>query len=115
LKRKYVVIDWIEGKNLSEKNLMSKEIKNEIDFCRMILLLLREVELFHKNNFFHCDIRPENIVSTKYCDQIYFMLIDYGSSFKKGQEDRRVFTFSKGFTPENDTIWDSKSDIHALG
>jgi serine/threonine protein kinase len=116
-KRHYLVMDFINGKNLSEmgtKNSKSLEIKDETDFLRMALLLLRELKVFHESGHFHCDIRPENIVSFQQSMFSFYMLIDYGSCFKKGEEDKRIATESKGFTPK-DKIWDEKSDIYSLG
>jgi hypothetical protein len=89
-------------------------LKDEIDYVRMSLLLLREVNIFHQGNHFHCDIRPENILCFNYFGFPFYMLIDYGSSFKKGEENKRVCTFSQGYTPE-DINWNSQSDIYSLG
>jgi serine/threonine protein kinase len=113
--KKYLVMDMVEGKSLSDDSSMKNEIKDEIDFLRMAILLLRELKVFHESGHFHCDIRPENIISFQQYFFSFYMLIDYGSCFKTGEEDKRVATLSKGFTPENDKKWDSKSDIYSLG
>ena len=108
------MIDWIEGLNLNQNHSSGCELKDEIDFVRMIVLILREINMFHQSDFFHCDIRPENIMAFQHLGYRFFMLIDYGSCFKKGEEDRRVVTFSQGYTP-NDKIWTPESDIYSLG
>ena len=114
IQNKYLVIDFIDGKNLNENNSKFCDIKDEIDFVRMALLLLRELEYFHKNDHFHCDIRPENIICFRFYMLPFYMLIDYGSCFKRGEEEKRVTTFSQGYTP-NDKQWNSESDIYSLG
>ena len=111
---KYLVIEWIEGNNLNENNSKFCNIKDETDFIRMTLLILREIDLIHEHDHFHCDIRPENIVVFQYFGFSFYMLIDFGSGFKKGEEELRVITFSQGYTP-NDNHWTSESDIYSLG
>jgi hypothetical protein len=92
-------MDLIKGNNLHENNSKLCQINNEIDFLRMALLLLREMNIFHENDYFHCDISPKNVLSFQPFGfgSYYFILIDYGSSFKKGNQ--RFFTETPGFTP----------------
>jgi RIO-like serine/threonine protein kinase len=101
-------MDFINGENLNFYNCKLCEVKDEIDFTRMALLLLRELNIFHKQ-YFHCDISPSNIIAfkdDKGTKNFFFMLIDYGSSFKT-TEKKLPHSFTEKFSPphEKNSHW----------
>eukprot|EP01091_Cochliopodium_minus_P004464 TRINITY_DN14358_c0_g1_i1.p1 TRINITY_DN14358_c0_g1~~TRINITY_DN14358_c0_g1_i1.p1 ORF type:complete len:310 (-),score=56.81 TRINITY_DN14358_c0_g1_i1:18-947(-) len=105
-------MEWIEGYDLSFIKDNST-IKNEIDFVRMGVILNQNLYILHSNDFYHCDIKPSNIMLFKdeYSKLTFFMFVDYGSASKKGEN--YIKTFSKNYTPKDD-VWDSRSDVFSL-
>ena len=54
-------MEWIEGSELT--SIRDKSIiKNELDFVRMAVILSQHLDILHSNSFFHCDIKPANIM-----------------------------------------------------
>ena len=107
-------MQWVEGNNIFKQNSKSSGVREEIDLVRMGILLLKELQVLHQANYFHCDIKPQNIMIFKYFGKNFFMFVDYGSAFKEGEEGKRITTYSEGYTPE-DQFWNSKSDLYSLG
>ena len=55
-KQKYMVMEFIEGGNLSffeEKMLKTAKFNSQIDFVRMLLILLHEINCLHSKNIVH--------------------------------------------------------------
>lgn len=68
----YIVMEFVEGKSLSE--LMGKiDEDTAINYVKQIALALKEV---HRNSMLHQDIKPQNLILTK----AKVMLIDFGSA-----------------------------------
>ena len=121
-KKKYLVIEWIEGEKLnyfSQKKLKKAFFSNEIDFIRMMLILLYQLQHLHSKNVVHRDIRPDNIIYSEINNQVYFVLIDFGSSFVMNCDPPCfiVQIYSKHFSPpelNNRDLLCDKCDIYSL-
>lgn len=69
------LFDFIKQKHITEKGYIGERI------CQVIIhSVLKQIELLHKKNIFHGDIKPENIVFRKKNRFDEAVLIDYGSA-----------------------------------
>ena len=97
---KYMVIEWIEGHQLnwlSQNELKNCSFKNEIDFLRMMFVLLNELNFLHQKNILHRDIKTENIMWIERNEKIDFILIEkFASNFN---QIRKFLFYEKLFRP----------------
>eukprot|EP00703_Trepomonas_sp_PC1_P000746 JAP95860.1 Protein kinase domain-containing protein [Trepomonas sp. PC1] len=71
-----IVTEFCEGLSL-ENYMLNKAKKNQIIAFKLMLQLARAVETLHLKNYIHLDIKPANILLTKYND---IVLCDFGIS-----------------------------------
>ena len=71
-----LIQEYIQGKNFSDY-LSSKGKLNEKDACIYFKQLVSAVEYIHNNNISHRDLKPDNIIITKYNE---LKIIDFGLS-----------------------------------
>eukprot|EP01091_Cochliopodium_minus_P006625 TRINITY_DN16641_c0_g1_i1.p1 TRINITY_DN16641_c0_g1~~TRINITY_DN16641_c0_g1_i1.p1 ORF type:complete len:410 (+),score=113.48 TRINITY_DN16641_c0_g1_i1:171-1400(+) len=121
---KYFVLEFIDGKNLTQlfqRNLNHCSFNSQKDFLRMCLILLQQSDYLHSNQFLHRDIKTENImvVENEKEKQLYFVLIDFGSSYYLANYDSNMIKYKtnsqKYSAPEINTEKESySSDIYSL-
>lgn len=119
IEKKYIVLEWIEGKNLKNFSdvINTKNIEDkEIEILRMMFILMNELKKLHDCGMLHRDIKTENLMCYKKGNQINYLLIDFGSS-SSVENKNRIKTFSIEFSsPEQNTENESyKSDVFSLG
>ena len=70
LKDKYIIMEWIEGKNLEQfkSGRSSCKFDEEIDFIRMALILSQQLRYLHLKSIIHGDIKTKNIMLVEKCD-----------------------------------------------
>ena len=117
----YYVMDYIEGESLRHKLNREGALQESLV---MIYLnqLLSVLELVHRENIWHLDIKPENIMVDK-SNHVY--LIDFGASKHIEQEGRTLTTssmlsFTPGYYPPEQSTTTMRNigawtDIYALG
>ena len=124
----YYVMDYIEGESLRTK-LNREGVLSEDLVLKYLQQLLPALETAHKQNIWHLDIKPENIMVDRY-GHVY--LIDFGAS-KHIEQNSTLTTslalaYTKGYCPpeladltyESDLVQALKeigpwTDIYALG
>lgn len=124
----YYVMDYIEGESLRTK-LNREGVLSEDLVLKYLQQLLHALETAHKQNIWHLDIKPENIMVDRY-GHVY--LIDFGAS-KHIEQNSTLTTslalaYTKGYCPpeladltyESDLVQALKeigpwTDIYALG
>jgi len=124
----YYVMDYIEGESLRTK-LNREGALSESLVLKYLQQLLPALETAHKQNIWHLDIKPENIMVDRY-GHIY--LIDFGAS-KHIEQNSTLTTslalaYTRGYCPpeladltyESDLVQALKeigpwTDIYALG
>ena len=124
----YYVMDYIEGESLRTK-LNREGVLSESLVLKYLQQLLPALETAHKQNIWHLDIKPENIMVDRY-GHVY--LIDFGAS-KHIEQNSTLTTslalaYTKGYCPpeladltyESDLVQALKeigpwTDIYALG
>ncbi len=126
----YYVMDYIEGESLRIK-LNREGVLSENLVLKYMKQLLAALETAHRQNIWHLDIKPENIMVDRY-GHVY--LIDFGAS-KHIEQNSTLTTslalaYTKGYCPpeladltygsQNDLVQALKeigpwTDIYALG
>ncbi|MCH8201587.1 MAG: protein kinase, partial [Proteobacteria bacterium] len=113
----YIVMEYAEGKTLSEL-LKEKHKLSEDEVWAILEPLLKGLEVVHKNEYLHRDIKPGNIIIR---DDGSPVLIDFGSARQAlGAKSRSITAIvSPGYAPleqysehSNQGPW---TDIYALG
>jgi serine/threonine protein kinase len=74
-KEKYLVQEFIEGKNLAEE-LKENGVFTQDKIIELLLSILNVLSYIHKNNVIHRDIKPENIIYNLNTKE--FILVDFG-------------------------------------
>lgn len=122
IEEKYIVMEWVEGSDLSKINLLFQTIKEqtekEKEFLRMMLILINELQKMHSSFFIHRDIKLENIMCYKSKQNYSYIFIDFGSSFHlKDPIEHKLSSLSPPYSPpEQNTLQESfKSDLFSLG
>jgi len=83
----FVLLEYIEGSNLKDYSRKNKLKKNTI--IGIILILIKGIEVFHREEYIVADLKPENIMIDKKNRQI--KIIDLGGVVKK-EEGIKEFT-----------------------
>jgi serine/threonine protein kinase len=117
--RPYIVMEWFEGKSLSQ--LMSEEKLTPERAVRIAISICKALEYIHNRGIVHRDLRPEHIlVNTE--DQI--KLIDFGAAGQEAAARRITFTSISQLTGGSEYVspeelkgkrGDARSDIYAVG
>jgi eukaryotic-like serine/threonine-protein kinase len=117
--RPYIVMEWFEGKPLSQ--LMSEEKLTPECAVRISISICKALEYIHNRGIVHRDLRPEHIlVNTE--DQI--KLIDFGAAGQEAAARRITFTSISQLTGGSEYVspeelkgkrGDARSDIYAVG
>jgi serine/threonine protein kinase len=74
-KEKYLVQEFIEGKNLAEE-LDENGVFSQISIIELLSSMLNILSYIHQNNVIHRDIKPENIIYNSISKN--FVLVDFG-------------------------------------
>lgn len=72
----YMVMDYIKGQNLKDWIEQNGKL-NEKEALELFHQLLNAVDVVHKHNFLHRDIKPDNIILTP---EKKLVLIDFGTA-----------------------------------
>ena len=91
----YYVMDYIEGESLRTK-LNREGVLSESLVLKYLQQLLPALETAHKQNIWHLDIKPENIMVDKY-GHVY--LIDFGASKHVEPNSTLTTSLALAYTP----------------
>lgn len=109
----YIVMDYIDGMSLGAKLRREGPLSESLvlDYLKQILAAL---EVAHKQNIWHLDIKPENIMVDRY-GRVY--LIDFGAS-KHIEQNSTLTTslalaYTRGYCPPElaDLTYGSQNDL----
>lgn len=119
----YLVQEYIEGKDLSQSEMMPGEIWPEVKVKELLVDVLKILSFVHQNNVIHRDIKPSNLIRRTVDNQIF--LIDFGAvkeissmTLTEGQGGfLTVAIGTPGYMPSEQQRGDPRlnSDIYALG
>lgn len=111
----YFVYEYVEGKILSDYIL-----ENELDFNAKLLIIQKILDVLsycHSQTIIHRDIKPDNIIIR---DNLNVVLIDFGLSFNKSNNDNLTetkqdlgnkFLYLPELNSNRDTKRDERSDL----
>ncbi|MCM1167072.1 MAG: serine/threonine protein kinase [Ruminococcus sp.] len=107
----YIISEFVDGIDLSKAKISPKSVRN------IALELCGALEILHKNNVIHRDVKPSNIIL---CGDGHIKLTDFDAArVKKTETDKdTVFIGTDGFAPPEQfgfTQTDERSDIYAFG
>jgi serine/threonine-protein kinase len=117
--RPYIVMEWFEGKPLSE--IMAEERISSDRAVRIVLEICRALEYIHNHGIVHRDLRPAHILVDA-GDRI--KLIDFGAAGQEAAARRITFTSISQLTGGSEYIspeelkgkrGDARSDVYAVG
>ena len=77
----YIIIEFIEGKNLFEYIESVEDLPDDF-FDQVMISLLKAVSYLHSLNIVHRDIKPENLMIIEENCNLQLKLIDFGTSLK---------------------------------
>jgi eukaryotic-like serine/threonine-protein kinase len=116
--RRYIVMEWFDGKSL--RQLLLEHRFSPQRATRIVIAICRVLEYIHNRGVVHRDLRPENVLLDA---EDHIKLIDFGGA---GRAAGRRITFtnvsqitggSEYISPEElkGKRGDARSDIYALG
>jgi serine/threonine-protein kinase len=117
-RRPYMVMEWFEGRPLSQ--IMAEEKIGSERAVRIVIEICKALEYIHNHGIVHRDLRPAHILVDA---EDHIKLIDFGAA---GQAEGRRITFtsisqltggSEYISPEElkGKRGDARSDIYAVG
>lgn len=117
-RRPYMVMEWFEGRPLSQ--IMAEEKIGSERAVRIVIEICKALEYIHNHGIVHRDLRPAHILVDA---EDHIKLIDFGAA---GQAEARRITFtsisqltggSEYISPEElkGKRGDGRSDIYAVG
>jgi eukaryotic-like serine/threonine-protein kinase len=119
----YLVQEYVEGKDLSQSEMMPGEIWPEAKVKELLVDVLQILSFVHQNNVIHRDIKPSNLIRRTVDNKIF--LIDFGAvkeisnmTLTEGQGSvLTVAIGTPGYMPSEQQRGDPRlnSDIYALG
>lgn len=119
----YLVQEYIEGKDLSQSEIIPEEVWSEAKVKKFLIDVLEILTFVHQNNVIHRDIKPSNIIR-RATDGMLF-LIDFGavkeiSSMTLTEGQGNVLTVAigtPGYMASEQQRGDPRlnSDIYAVG
>lgn len=75
----YVTMDFIDGKSLNDKmSSAPRYFHNKQNLLRLIRQLLKAMDVMHRADIVHLDLKPDNIILTKRTNNV--RIIDFGYS-----------------------------------
>lgn len=102
------------GSILSQLN--SKNFLNTKTAIKCLIDILRGLEYLHENDYFHCDIKPNNILIG---DNYEYILSDYGitcySPNHKAVHPRQCYLPHTAPETVDGNVYDTRTDIYQLG
>lgn len=117
----YYVMDYIEGESLGDL-LKRRGSLPESEALPIILKVADALGYMHKQNRFHLDVKPANIMLRSDCKVV---LIDFGSSKQYAEVDGENTTtlvpcYTPGYAPSEQmnpkpTAFTAATDVYALG
>jgi eukaryotic-like serine/threonine-protein kinase len=117
--RPYIVMEWFEGKPLSQ--IMAEERISSDRAVRIVLEICRALEYIHNHGIVHRDLRPAHMLVDA-GDRI--KLIDFGAAGQEAAARRITFTSISQLTGGSEYIspeelkgkrGDARSDVYAVG
>jgi serine/threonine protein kinase len=116
-KTAYIVMDFLEGETL--KDLVRRSGPLPFEFASsLIVQIIDALELIHKKNMLHRDIKPDNIIITKGSRAV---LIDFGAArdYSDNKTIAQTAIVTPGYAPIEQYNKSSRkgkyTDIYALG
>ncbi len=95
----YIVMEWVKGRSLASWDhsyVLANEIFPVVFLESVLMQVLKTLKLIHDAGYFHCDIKPQNIIIS---DQGHITLIDFGAvRTREFQHDANV-AITPGFSP----------------
>ncbi|MBF0462765.1 MAG: SUMF1/EgtB/PvdO family nonheme iron enzyme [Magnetococcales bacterium] len=115
----YMVMEYVEGEGL-DSLLRRHKTLDEATLKKLLPLLLDGLEILHKADYIHRDIKPPNIFLRKTNDMP--VLLDFGSARQSvaGRSEQMTSLLSMGYSPfeQYDSTGSRQgpwSDIYAMG
>ena len=115
IERIYIVLEYLENKNLFEYFYNNQKTFPEISAKYLFSKIVKGVQEIHNAGFCHLDLKLENILLDYYYNPI---ICDFGFSMNTSEKIKRFF-YSPGYAPKE--IFERKSydgkmaDIFSLG
>lgn len=110
----YIVMEWLEGKNLRELRNEANQFSLE-EIINIGIQIAKALDYAHHQNIMHKDIKPENII---YYDK-KITLLDFGlAGFLEEKTDMKSHGTAMYMAPEQlkgEIILDQRVDIFSLG
>lgn len=92
----YYVMDFIEGESLAAKLKRTGEPLPEAEVRQLLIQILEALGEVHKNNLWHLDLKPGNIMINK---EGKVVLIDFGASKQMSTEGGATTSTALCYTP----------------
>ena len=117
----YYIMDYIDGASLSDRMKQTGKRFSEQDVRRFLPQILDGLDEVHKQNIWHLDLHPKNIMLDKAGN---IVLIDFGASKQLNPDNRfstsSAFCYHQGYAPseqidQNINRIGAWTDLYALG
>ena len=117
----YYVMDFIEGESLAAKLKRTGQPLPETEVRQLLIQILEALSEVHKNNLWHLDLKPGNIMINKDGNVV---LIDFGASKQMSAEGgattSTALCYTPGYAPSEQVEQNMEkcgpwTDLYALG